>query len=81
MVGAGGVHCATVDRFAFIWQYVGSCIGGALPAGECAPLWQFGIIILLLVFAVAGLVVVRILTSDDPAPRAAIPPRSSGQKR
>jgi hypothetical protein len=78
---ASGVNCATVGRFEFIWQYVGSCIGGAMPAGECAPLWQFGIIILLLVFAVAGLVVVRVLTSDDPAPRAASQGRSSGQKR
>ena len=70
-----------MDRFEFIWQYVGSCIGGALPASECAPLWQFGIIILLLVFAVVGLVVVRILTTDDPAPRPAAPARSRQQKR
>ena len=70
-----------MGRFEFIWQYVGSCIGGALPVGECAPLWQFGIIILLLVFSVAALVVIRIMTTDDPAPRPATPSRSSQQKR
>ena len=70
-----------MGRFAFIWQYVGSCIGGQLPAGECAPLWQFGIIILLLVFAVVGLIVVRVLTSDDPKPLPVKPVRPGQQKR
>ena len=70
-----------MDRFQFIWQYVGSCVAGNLPTSECAPLWQFGIIILLLVFAVVGLVVVRILTSDDPKPVPAKPVRPSQQKR
>ena len=69
-----------MGRFDFIWQYVGSCISGALPTAECAPLWQFGILILLLVFAVAALVLIRVMTSYDPAPRVA-PPRSSAQKR
>jgi len=44
-------------------------------------LWQFGIIILLLVFAVAGLIVVRVLTSDEPRPAPAVTPRSRQQKR
>lgn len=70
-----------MGRFDFIWKYVGSCISGALPAGDCAPLWQFGIIILLLAFAVAALVVIRIMTSDDPAPRPASKPSASAQKR
>lgn len=61
--GASGVN-----RVQFIWQYVGSCLGNQLPPGECAPLWQFGIIILLLVFAVAALIVIRVLTADDPRP-------------
>ena len=69
-----------MGRFEFIWQYVGSCIGGALPVGECAPLWQFGIIILLLVFAVIGLVVVRVLTTPDPRPSPARSPRSAAPK-
>lgn len=70
-----------MGRFEFVWQYVGSCVAGRLPAGECAPLWQFGIIILLLVFAVAGLIVVRVLTSDEPRPAPAVTPRSRQQKR
>ncbi len=72
-----------MGRFDFIWKFVGACIAGQLPSGECAPLWQFGIIILLLVFAVAGLIVVRVLTSDDPRPPAAVTPRpgATAQKR
>jgi len=72
-----------VGRFDFIWQYVGSCISGRLSAAECAPMWQFGIIILLLVFAVAGLVVIRLLTSEDPKPLAVGTPRRDiqAQKR
>lgn len=64
-----------MGRFEFIWQFVGQCLAGQLPSGECAPLWQFGIIILLLVFAVVGLIVVRVLTSDDSRPPAAVTPR------
>jgi len=72
-----------MGRFDFIWKYVGACIGGQLPPGECAPMWQFGIIILLLAFAVAGLIVVRVLTSDDPTPPVAGTMRrgSQAQKR
>jgi hypothetical protein len=70
-----------VGRFDFIWQYVGGCIGGRLPSAECTPMWHFGIIILLLAFAVAGLVVVRVLTSDDPRPLAAGTPRRGAQAR
>jgi hypothetical protein len=68
-----------MGRFDFIWQYAGGCISGRLSSAECAPMWQFGIIILLLVFAVAGLVVVRMLTSDDPAPPAVRTPRRDTQ--
>lgn len=70
-----------MGKFDFIWQYVGSCIGGVLPAGECTPLWQFGIIILLLVFAVAGLFVVRVLTSDEARPLPTRTPRPGQPKR
>jgi len=73
--GANGVN-----RVQFIWQYVGSCLGNQLPAGECAPLWQFGIIILLLVFAVAALIVIRVITADDPRPLPAGPRRRSTRK-
>jgi hypothetical protein len=70
-----------VGRFDFIWQYVGACIGGQLPSSECAPLWQFGIIILLLIFAVAGLIVIRLLTGDDPRPLSAATPRRTAQSQ
>ncbi|UCF75070.1 MAG: hypothetical protein JSU71_12585 [Betaproteobacteria bacterium] len=70
-----------MGRFDFIWQYVGACIGGQLPSSECAPLWQFGIIILLLVFAVAGLIVIRLLTGDDPRPLSAGTPRRTAQSQ
>jgi len=68
-----------VGRFDFVWQYVGACIGGRLPSLECAPMWQFGIIILLLVFAIAGLVVIRMLTDDDPRTHSAGTPRRTAQ--
>jgi len=42
-------------------------------------MWQFGIIILLLVFAVAGLVVIRMLTGDDPRTHSAGTPRRTAQ--
>lgn len=60
-----------MGRIGFIWDYVRACVGGGLPSSECSPLWQFGIIILLLAFAVAGLVVIRVLTPDDPKPSPA----------
>lgn len=69
-----------MGKFEFIWEFIGACIGGRLQSAECAPLWQFGILILLLVFAVAGLVVIRVLTSDDPKPSTAKPPRPAARK-
>lgn len=70
-----------MGRLDFLWDYIGACIGGRLPPAECVPLWHFGIIILLLVFAVAGLVVIRVLTSDDPKPLPARSPRPAARKQ
>ncbi|MDH3288029.1 MAG: hypothetical protein OEP48_09955 [Betaproteobacteria bacterium] len=70
-----------MGNFQFIWQYVGSCLGDQLPSGECAPLWQFGIIILLLVFAVAVLIFIRVMTADDPRPLPARTPRPRTRKQ
>jgi hypothetical protein len=47
--------------------YVYACAGGELPLPECAPLWQFGIIAVLLVSAIAALLVLRIRFSAESA--------------
>ena len=39
--------------------YVHACTSGKLPASECGPVWQLGIIAALLVCAVLALVVLR----------------------
>jgi hypothetical protein len=40
--------------------YVQDCANGALPVSECGPVWQLGLIALLLVCAVVALVVLRL---------------------
>lgn len=45
----------------FILVYVQSCTGGELPLDECGPLWQFGIIAVLLASAIATLIAVRVV--------------------
>jgi hypothetical protein len=52
----------------FVVGYVKVCTGGQLPLSECGPVWQLGIISVLLVLAVLMLVAVRVgrsLTSSQ----------------
>ncbi|MDH5535490.1 MAG: hypothetical protein OEZ08_07970 [Betaproteobacteria bacterium] len=42
-----------------IVQYVSSCFDGALSVSECGPVWQLGIIVVLLVVFIAGFIVLR----------------------
>ncbi len=44
----------------FIWRYVNSCTSGALMPSECGPVWQLGVIAVLLCIAVITLVVIRL---------------------
>jgi hypothetical protein len=44
----------------FIIGYVQACTGGQLPLSECGPVWQLGIIAVLLALAVMTLVALRL---------------------
>lgn len=44
----------------FIVVYVQSCTGGKLPLGECGPVWQLGVIAVLLVSAIVALMALRL---------------------
>jgi hypothetical protein len=47
----------------FVISYVKTCTSGQLPLSECGPVWQLGIIGVLLVFAVLTLVALRVSRS------------------
>ena len=44
----------------FIWQYADACARGALKLSDCGPVWQFGVMAVLLFTAIFALVVVRL---------------------
>ena len=43
-------ECSAINNF--ILSYVQSCASGKLPLTECGPVWQFGVIALLLLCAI-----------------------------
>lgn len=45
----------------FIWEYVRSCASGNLASTDCGPLWQFGAMVVLLVFAIVAFLVLVIV--------------------
>lgn len=49
------------DNFVFV--YMQACGTGALPLAECGPVWQLGIIALLLVVSVTALLGFRMRKS------------------
>ena len=51
----------------FIFEYVRSCTYGGLNISDCAPVWQFAAIAVVLVVAIVTLVILRL--------RAATPAR------
>jgi len=51
----------------FIIEYVRSCTAGGLKISDCAPVWQFAAIAVVLVVAIVTLVILRL--------RAATPTR------
>jgi hypothetical protein len=44
----------------FIIEYVRSCTAGGLNISDCAPVWQFAAIAVVLVVAIVTLVVLRL---------------------
>lgn len=52
----------------FIFGYVESCASGRLPLGDCGPVWQMGVIAVLLVSAIAVLVMLRWRAGPQSAP-------------
>jgi len=44
----------------FIWTYLHMCGAGKLPLSDCGPVWQIGIIVVILVCSIAFLIVLRI---------------------
>jgi hypothetical protein len=48
-----------------IVQYISSCFSGALRASECGPVWQLGIIAVLLVVFIGTFVVLRIRSAKQ----------------
>jgi len=44
----------------FIFEYVRSCTYGGLKISDCAPVWQFAVIAVVLVAAIVALVILRL---------------------
>jgi hypothetical protein len=49
-----------MDSTNFVVSYARACGSGSLPFSECGPVWQLGIIAVLLVAAIAFLIVLRL---------------------
>ena len=47
----------------YIIEYVRSCTTGGLKISDCAPVWQFAAIAVVLVVAIVTLVVLRLRAS------------------
>ena len=47
----------------FIFEYVRSCTYGGLKISDCAPVWQFAAIAVVLVIAIVTLVILRLRTA------------------
>lgn len=43
----------------FILGYMKDCVGGTLRFSDCGPVWQVGIIAVLLVLAILALILLR----------------------
>jgi uncharacterized membrane protein YdbT with pleckstrin-like domain len=48
-----------MDNTGLVVAYVRACIAGAPDAGDCSPVWQLGVIVVLIVIAIISLVVLR----------------------
>lgn len=44
----------------FVVSYARACGSGSLPFSECGPVWQFGVIAVLLVAAITFFVMLRL---------------------
>ena len=44
----------------FIFGYIEACAGGSLRLTDCGPVWQMGVIAVLLVLAIAVLAMLRL---------------------
>jgi len=51
--------------------YVQSCTGGKLALSDCGPVWQLGIIAVLLLSAITALIVLRIRSLAAQSPVSA----------
>lgn len=51
----------------FVIHYVQACSSNQLPISDCGPVWQLGIIALLLVMAVTSLLILGLRRGPAPA--------------
>jgi len=49
-----------MGNVSFLVTYVNSCTSGKLAIADCSVVWQLGVIVLLLVLAVAALIALRL---------------------
>lgn len=47
----------------FVLHYVQTCASGKLGVSDCGPVWQFSVIVALLLIAIITLVVLRLRAS------------------
>jgi len=52
-----------MDNTGLVVTYVRACVAGAADAGDCSPVWQLGVIVVLIVIAIISLVVLRMSAS------------------
>jgi hypothetical protein len=52
-----------MDNTGLVVAYVRACIAGAPDAGDCSPVWQLGVIAVLIIIAIISLIVLRMSAS------------------
>ena len=58
-----------MNELSMVAGYVRACLAGAPDAGDCSPVWQLGVIAVLIVLALVTLVVLRLSAQKQEAQR------------
>ena len=51
----------------FVISYVQACSSNQLPVGDCGPVWQLGIIAVLLIMAISSLAILSFRSGPSQA--------------
>jgi hypothetical protein len=56
-----------MDNTGLVVAFVRACVAGAPDAGDCSPVWQLGVIAVLIVLAIITLIVLRLSAGQQEA--------------